>query len=240
MALYDLKKHMKKSRKTKSTNPKTKSTNPKIAMKPKSITHKKIERKFRFEDARKFPLQGNVVYIPNYILTQTRHGKKIIIQVDVGMVDSNVSIYRMFMKSFKNTYYMIMVVSDGQLRAWNERDKNRHILFDEIWTVDNVDDMIESITNLRSIESSSDLAVCSICHRQAKGIKRIKNNFAYRTRSNGSLTIHPYCRKCQEMRPREVALMPESATRCIGCGVLFRTKIASQIYCGPCENSLTS
>ena len=234
MALYDLKKYMEKHWEAKLAD-------SEMTTGPKSDAHKKIKKSFKFEAARKFPLEGDTVYSPDYILAKTRNEKKIIIHVDMNVVDANVSTYKLFMKMFKNAYYVIMVVSDGQLRTWNAKDKNRHILFDEIWTVDNVDDMIESVKNPRGIDLSSDLAACSICHRQAKGAKKIKNDFAYSTESDGSLTIQPYCRKCQrKMRSRVVSRISESAIRCIGCGVLFRTKMASQIYCDSCESSLTS
>ena len=233
MALYDLKKYMKKRQKTRPANPKT-------ATDPKSDVHKKIEKSFKFEAARKFPLEGGVAYSPDYILTKTHNGKKIIIHVDVNVVDANVSTYKLFMKLFRNAYYVIMVVSDGQLRAWNEKDKNRHILFDEIWTADNVSYMIESVKNPCGIDLSTDLVVCQICHRQAKGIKKIKNNFAYKTESDGLLTIQPYCRKCSKTCSRRGNPIPESTIKCIGCGMPFRTQVASQIYCDPCEGSLIS
>ena len=246
MVPYDLKKYMEKRRKSGLANSKT-TTGPKldgrkkIEKSPKSDVHKKIEKNFKFEAAREFLLDGGVLYSPDYILTKKRNEKKIIIHVDMNAVDANVSMYNLFMKMFRNAYHVIMVVSDGQLRAWNEKDKNRHILFDEIWTVDDVNDMIESVKNSRGIDLGSDLAACSICHRQIKGAMRIKSNFAYRTESDGLLTIQPYCRKCQKkVRSREVNRIPESTIRCIGCGVLFRTKIGSQIYCNPCDNSLTS
>ena len=232
--MYDLKKYIEKRRKTTSVNSERTTG-------PKSDAHKKIEKVFKFEATRKFPLEGGVVYSPNYILTKTRNKKKIIIHVDVNVADANVSTYKTFMKMYRNAYYVIMVVSDGQLRTWNEKDKNRNILFDEIWAVDGVSDMIKSINNPRGTDLGSDLAVCSICHRQAKGVKKIKSNFAYKTESVGSLTIQPYCRKCQKkMHPRGVTRIPESAIRCIGCGVLFRTKTASQLYCDSCDSSLIS
>ena len=101
--------------------------------------------------------------------------------------------------------------------------------------------MIESVKNPRGIDLSSDLAVCSVCHRQAKGAKKIKNDFAYRTESDGSLTIQQYCRKCQrKMRSRVVRPNIRVSHKMHSCGVLFRTKMASQIYCDSCESSLTS
>lgn len=227
------KKRMKKSRRIEPTN-------QKMIMGSRSLVYKKIEQSFKFEAVRKFPMGDDVVYSPDYILTQTRNGKKIVIHVDISIVDTSASTYKTFMKMFKNVYYVIMVVSENQLRRWNEEDENRQVLFDEIWTVNNVDDMIESIRNLPRVDIDSILATCSVCHKQAKGIKKIKNNFAYRTKSDGSLTIHPRCRKCQKnMYSRRVRLT-ESTVRCIGCGTSFRSKIISQIYCNLCESNFLS
>lgn len=231
-ALHELEKYMKKSKN------KTRSINHKIQTEPKSETGKKIQQSFELETIRKFPLEEGITYSPDYILTNMRDGKKIIINVDEDIIDVNVSKYRQFMKAFGNAYYVIMLVNDCQLRTWNEKDMNRGMLFDEIWTVENVNDMINSLKNPHNTKPNFVLAVCQICNKSVRDIKKIKTIFPYRIESNGSIIIQPYCRKCKRETRPQIIRVQESSVRCLGCATSFKTEIASKLYCDSCENDI--
>ena len=210
------------------------------AVRPSTDAHKLIEQNFTFEDTRKFPLQGGVTYRPDYILMQTRDGKKIIIHIDEDVTAANISKYRMFMKMARNAYHVIMVVNDCQLRTWNENNRDKRLLFDDIWTIDNVKEMINSIKNPHRFSSKTNTVVCRICHRRASDPKKIKNNFSYRTETDGSLTVQPYCRRCQKGIHVRKVRTPKSFAKCIGCRMSFKTEIASQLYCNSCKNKFVS
>ena len=255
--LHDLKKYLKKEKKRNRKKRRAEQADPKAAKPrtgapkragqadPKAArasanAHKLIEQNFTFEDTRKFPLRGGVTYHPDYILTQTHDGKKIIIHIDEDVTATNISKYRMFMKIARNAYHVIMVVNDCQLRTWNEKNRDKRLLFDDIWTTNNVKEMIDSIKNPHRFSSKTSTAVCRICHRRASDLKKIKNNFSYRTESDGSLTVQPYCRKCQKGKHVRKIHTSESLTKCIGCRMSFRTDIASQLYCNSCKNKFFS
>ena len=239
-ALDGLKKYMKTRRKSQKTA--AKPATPEIkSSKPKSWIHARIERDLEYEKSRRFPLEGGTVYCPNYILTRSYNGKRIIVQIDECLATSNAQTYRSFMKEFRDTYHVIMVVYDRYLRDWNKIDMNRRVLFDEIWVAYNIDDMISSIKS-RPVLGNLDAGyiICPSCYKKADGMGKIRRDFVCRTEKNGCFTVLPQCKDCLSTRTNQFASIPQSSRRCIGCGALFDTTVISQLYCNQCIGKLRS
>lgn len=145
------------------------------------------------------------------------------------------------MKRFRDAYYVILVVDDGYLRAWNALDMNRRALFDEIWVADDVDDLVRFVrSSSKRFDESPDYSTCSSCHKIARGAKKIKRDFSYKTESDGTLTVQPRCREClrkaKSQKPKRTRKFP---VRCVGCGVSFRTTASSRLYCNACTTKLS-
>ena len=205
----------------------------------KSSIRDKIERGLECGDARRFPLGGGAVYEPHYILNRTRGGRRIIVHVDEHHPSSHGRAYGAFMKRFRDAYYVILVVDDGYLRAWNALDRNRRALFDEIWVTNDADDLVRSVRNLSKwLGESPDYAACSSCHKIAAGAKKIKREFAYKTESDGTLAVQPRCRECMRMAKSQKPKRARKPCRCVGCGASFRAA-PSRLYCDACTAKLS-
>ena len=209
--------------------------------KPKSRIRARLERDLEYEKLRRFPLEGGTIYCPDYILTRSYNGKRIIVQIDECPATSNTQTYRFFMREFRDTYHVIMVVHDRYLRNWNEIDMNRRVLFDEIWVTYNIDDMISSIKS-RPVLGNLDAGyiICPSCYKKADDMGKIRRDFVCRTERDGSFTVLPQCKDCLSTKTHQPASIPQSSRRCIGCGALFDTTAVSQLYCNLCISKLRS
>lgn len=201
----------------------------------------KIERGLECGDVRRFPLGGGTVYAPHYILNRTRNGRKIIVHVDERHPSSRGRAYGAFMKRFRDAYYLILIVDDGYLRAWNALDMNRRALFDEIWVAGDIDDLVRSVKNSsKRLDESPNYVTCSSCHKIAGGAKKIKRDFVYKTESDGTITVQPRCRECtRRAKSQKPKRAHKSCSRCVGCGISFRTAASSRLYCAACTVKLS-
>ena len=201
----------------------------------------KIERGLECGDARRFPLGGGAVYAPHYILNRARNGRRIIVHVDESHPSSHGRAYGAFMKKFRGAYHVILVVDDGYLRAWNALDGNKRALFDEIWVAGDADELVRSVRNSSEpLGASPDFVTCPFCHKIARGGKKIKRDFAYKTESDGTLAVRPRCRECtRRAKSQKPKRARKSCGRCVGCGASFRTATPSRLYCNACTAKLS-
>ena len=238
-AFYDLKKYLR------SKNKPEPAPERKLKPAPEKASHSRwetkiremIERSLEQDDTRVFPLDGGMTYRPDYILSHVRDGRKTIVQIDEEITDLAVARYRSFMKRLGNAYFMIAVVKDGQLRKWNDADQGRGMLYDEVWVGDDVSDMIRRIKN--PPKTVSHVAICSACNKTLDDIAKIKRDFPYRVKEDGSIDVNSKCRVCKEAhettKPKYTI---RTSHKCIGCGIQFSTTIASCLYCDQCTQKL--
>ena len=240
MALDGLRKYMEMREKSQKAAPKPVIPEAKHS-KWKSRIHARIERDLEYEKPRRFPFENGTVYCPDYILTRSYNGKRIIVQIDEYSATSNAQIYESFMREFGDAYHVIMVVHGGYLRDWNKIDMNRRMLFDEIWVADNIDDMVRSIKSRPALGNlDAGYIICPSCYKKADSMDKIKRDFVCRTESDGSFTVQPQCKDCLSTKTHKPASIPQSSRQCIGCGAPFETTAASQLYCNPCIDKIRS
>jgi len=108
---------------------------------------------------RKFPLDlGNGIlaqYTPDFVLKDHEYnGKRLLIEVQELLTEKDAIVFGAFMETYGGQYHLIMVVSDGQLRMWNELDQNRKKLFNDIWTIEDLDFFIKDLKKYESTSST--------------------------------------------------------------------------------------
>jgi len=205
----------------------------------KSNISAKIERALDHDGPRRFCLADGIVYQPDHILSHTIQGKKVIIQVDEEKTDQAIARYKSFMKMLGNAYFVIAVVRGEYLRQWNEADGGAGIQTDEIWVGDDVSDLIERIKNPR--DRASLTATCTACGRIARDPVKIKRYFPYRIAGGGSVVAERQCRVCKQANESsKTEYAAAKSHKCIGCGEVFETRIASELYCFKCTEKIRS
>ena len=160
---------------------------------------KKIEKSgLKFETKFfKFPLNiGNkkFIYVPDLLMKDFFFNeKKIILEAHEKISEDDIAKYRKFRSIYGNVYHLLLVVTDNELRKWNEYDQKEGV-FHEIWTSNNVDFLIKNLQEKRAyyIEKNSTVGthVCPPpprhgCGKTATGYDEIKKEFGMRKRRNG-------------------------------------------------------
>ena len=203
----------------------------------------------------KFPLQINegvtIYYVPDFILDKHRfHGKKIIIEAHQNLTDEDVLKYGFFVKKYSAAYHLIMIVTWGQLRQWNEISQRKHRLFDDVWTVEDVDLFMESLKKFEPSKIENIMLpehkVCPVCNKEANDTNSVEKEFGHRKMKNGKIISQSLCKNCRS-RERKIGLnalkeevkkskeLGSSVTRyCTECKNRFTTKLASQAFCNSC------
>jgi hypothetical protein len=105
--------------------------------------------------SRIFPLydtDGNeFIYIPDFtIMHHSFKGKKIIVEANEDLTERDIPMYASFMRDRSNSYHLIFVVTENQLRLWNSVGDR---IFDEIWTIDDMAFLIDSLKRYRIASS---------------------------------------------------------------------------------------
>ena len=81
-----------------------------------------IETKFR-----NFPLNvenEKFEYVPDFLMKGFEYkGREVLVEAHEKISEEDVKKYRKFRSVFGSTYYLIMIVTDGELRMWNEYDQ---------------------------------------------------------------------------------------------------------------------
>jgi len=168
-------------------------------------TNLKFETKFW-----KFPLNvrnKKFVYVPDLLLKDfTINDKKIIIETHEKISEDDIAKYRKFRSIYGRVYHLLMVVSDWELRKWNECDQVEGV-FHEIWTSSNIDFLIKNLQQKRNYylgkNSSFGKHVCPSypkhgCGKIATGYDEIKKEFGMRKRKNGNEFPQSLCYDCRK------------------------------------------
>ena len=169
----------------------------------KEIHYKLQTSKFESELLfRKFPLQtkdGKLFnYIPKFVLNRCDdNGKRVIIEVCEFMSEDIAFKHGLFMQKYQKQYHMIMIVSDNELRKWNNWEQNSpYIIYDEIWTIDDLDDLLNSLKNFKLISNKkiqhAKKPSTLINDEQHRNVKCIGCKIIFKTNKNAL-----YCKMCK-------------------------------------------
>ena len=137
-------------------------------------------------------------YFPDFFMEDFEYkNREILVEAHEKISEADVKKFRKFLADFGSSYYLIMVVSDGELRTWNEYNKGKQKFFNEIWTSNDVDLLIEYLKKLKKkyekkISQFQQNALCPKCGKKAKGYKKIVELFGYRGKN-----VQSFCRKCR-------------------------------------------
>ncbi len=121
----------------------------------KKLRDSNIEFEVKF---RKFPIyiddNAFVNYVPDFILKHHEiNAKQILIEAHEYLTERDAILYGLFMETYGGQYYLIMIVSDNQLRQWNELDQANRRLFNDIWSIDDLDFFIRDLQKYKHISS---------------------------------------------------------------------------------------
>ena len=155
-----------------------------------------IETKFR-----NFPLNvenEKFEYVPDFLMKGFEYkGREVLVEAHEKISEEDVKKYRKFRSVFGSTYYLIMIVTDGELRSWNEYDQGAQGFFNEIWAMGDIEFLIEHLRKMKSdyeekINSLPQNASCPKCGKKAAGYKEIVKLFGYRGK-----IVQSFCKKCR-------------------------------------------
>ncbi len=155
-----------------------------------------IETKFR-----NFPLNvenEKFEYVPDFLMKGFEYkGREVLVEAHEKISEEDVKKYRKFRSVFGSTYYLIMIVTDGELRSWNEYDQGVQGFFNEIWAVGDIEILTERLRKMKNdyeekINSLPQNALCPKCGKKAAGYKEIVKLFGYRGK-----IVQSFCGKCR-------------------------------------------
>ena len=151
----------------------------------------KFSKKFR-----KFPLEidENVIYFtPDFRLDfPYKKRQYVLVEVHEELEESDVKKFRTFMDVYGRVYWLIIVTTYGELRKWNKFDDGVQSLFHDIWTLDNINDLIFTLERLRSESQQNlknEIVKCRKCEKFAEGMFEIESLFGYKSDRKNSTTI---------------------------------------------------
>ena len=150
------------------------------------------------------------VYLPDLLVKGFEYDEKqILIEAHEEISEYDVKKYRRFRSIYGSVYHLIMIVTDGELRKWNEYDRGEQGLFHEIWTSEDIDFLINDLLDKKdkykmTISQYQQSAVCPLppkghgCGRKASGYNEVVRWFGYRGKRVQSL-----CRECRSEQSRK-------------------------------------
>ena len=185
-----------------------------------SIWENQIFKKFRNSEIsfkqkfRKFVIfldNKKEYYIPDILLEGFEYNKKeVIVEAHNKISKEDIKKYRKFRSTFGSSYYLIMVVSDNEIKIWKENHRQKEGgIFNEIYTESNVDDLIKNLKKWKKdynemISQYAQNALCPPppkghgCGVSVEGFEEIKEIFGYRGKRVQSL-----CRACRKEHARK-------------------------------------
>ncbi len=180
-----------------------------------SIWENQIFKKFRNSEIsfkqkfRKFVIfldNKKEYYIPDILLEGFEYNKKeVIVEAHNKISKEDIKKYRKFRSTFGSSYYLIMVVSDNEIKIWKENHRQKEGgIFNEIYAESNVDDLIKNLKKWKKdydemISQYAQNALCPPppkghgCGVSVEGFEEIKEIFGYRGKRVQSL-----CRACRK------------------------------------------
>lgn len=178
-----------------------------------SIWERKILKKMRNSELdietkfRNFPLhieKEKFEYIPDFLIKGFLYKQReVIVEAHEEISEEDVNRYRKFRSVFGVMYYLILIVKDKELQKWNDLDQGVQGIFNEIWSVNNVDLLIKYLLNKRRVYSQKmklvpQTAICPAppnghgCGKKADDYDEVVRLFGYRGKIVQSL-----CRQCR-------------------------------------------
>lgn len=204
----------------------------------------KFEKKFR-----KFPLKISdtitIPYVPDFLLNDYEIGRKeIIIEAHEKITQDEIAVNSTFMKDYHDAFYLIMVVRDVDIRAWNEAN-NENRLFHEICAINGLDWLVNFLKKQKKKKLME--AKCPTCHAVAIGYIQVQTKFGLRKKRNGDEFPQSLCMDCRkdERKLGTVGLKDKinNSQRDLGIGITrfctccngkFITKKADVRFCEKC------
>ena len=209
----------------------------------KKVKKKLIKSSVKFEEKfRKFPLfeDDEIFYEPDFVLDFPYNGRRrVIVEVQEERTEKEIKKYQEFLKVYGKIYWLILVVKYEELRNWNEVSEKIQNVSHEIWTLNDIDDLIKCLENLREIEITNDEkenASCPRCGKTAQGKFEVTELFGYRYEGK---VVQSHCRTCRSSK--EVVNFPENKFQekpkevtCPTCGRWYMEKIRGESCCPIC------
>ena len=210
---------------------------------------KKVKKKLHnssisFEEKfRKFPLEidtNNVIYQPDFVLDFSyKNRKRVIVEVQEKRSLDEIKKYQTFVDVYGRVYWLIMVVTEEELRNWNEVSKRGLPVCHDIWTLPNIDDMIVTLEKLRKHlkeQDEKEKAVCPRCKKTAQGKLEVTELFGYRY---GGKRVQSYCRTCRSSKKsepinNEMFQKNPLTVDCTFCGKTYLEKVRGEACCQEC------
>jgi len=167
---------------------------------------KKLEKSsIVFEEKfRKFPLEVDITttnYEPDFILDFSyKKRRRVIVEVQENMSISEAKKYQRFVEVYGRVYWLIMVVTEGKLRTWNEISTKGLPVCHEIWTLSGINDMIKKLEKLREKNKEKDKkeqATCPRCLKIAQGKFEVTKLFGYRYEGK---KVQSHCKTCRSTK----------------------------------------
>ncbi len=161
-----------------------------------------VEIKFR-----NFPLhveKEKIEYIPDFLIKGFLYKQReIIIEAHEEISEDDVSKYRKFRSVFGAMYYLILIVKKEEFERWNTYDQGIQGVFNEIWTLNDIDLLIKYLLDKRKeynqkMELVPQTAFCPSppkghgCGKKASNYDEVVRLFGYRGKIVQSL-----CRQCR-------------------------------------------
>jgi len=198
----------------------------------------KFSKKFR-----KFPLEidDKVIYFtPDFRLDfPYKKRQYVLVEVHEELEESDVKKFRTFMDVYGRVYWLIIVTTYGELRKWNKFDSGEQSLFHDIWTLDDINDLIVVLERLRSKSKQNlknEITKCPKCNKIAEGRFEIESLFGY---SYDGKKSQSHCRVCRKKNSKDLNYVDERFgnpiyVNCPSCGEKFLEKIRGQSFCEKC------
>ncbi len=197
----------------------------------------KFSKKFR-----KFPLKIDddlIYFTPDFRLDfPYKKRQHVIIEVHEKLEESDVKKFRTFMDVYGRIYWLIIVTKWEELSKWNKFDGEEQSLFHDIWSLDDVKDLISTLERLRTKDKGNkkdETTECPKCGKLAEGKFEIESLFGYRYEGKKPQS---QCKVCRSNKGNK-NFIPEqfgnpSHVNCPGCGEEFLEKTRGQSFCEKC------
>ena len=210
----------------------------------KEVKEKLQESSIEFEvKHRKFPLEVDTQttnYEPDFILDFSyKNRRRVIVEVQERMSVEDVKRYQTFVEVYGRVYWLILVVTEGKLRRWNEIAANGLPVCHEIWTLSGINEMVNKLEKLREKNKEKDekeKATCPKCSKTAQGKFEVTKLFGYRYEGT---RVQSHCRTCRSTK-KDIKSRDDSSQQkpkmvdCTFCKKNYLEKVRGEPCCEEC------